>query len=99
MTDVIVRATAIKWAGDDFPCWRELRVVDFAGHVHRIVEKVPVLTSREFTAATSLPTELWIAADMEGIEGDRVGITLKSGVETTDGLVSLTVGADDVHRL
>ena len=48
-------------------------------------------TTREITAATALPTELWIAAGMERLERERVDITFKLGVETLAGLQSLTV--------
>lgn len=45
MTDVIVRATARGWASGSFPGGLEVSIVDAAGQEHRIVEKVPVLTT------------------------------------------------------
>lgn len=99
MTDVIVRATARGWASDSFPGGLEVSLVDAAGQEHRIVEKVPVLTTHEDTIATPQPTERWIAADMEHVDGDRVGITFTYGTETRSGLKSLTVKADDVRWL
>ncbi|WP_230415450.1 hypothetical protein [Micromonospora tarapacensis] len=91
MTDVIVRATALDWASDEFPGWLEVDVVDANGQAHRIVEKVPVLTTDELTIATPLPIEIWIVADVQHVDCGQVGITLRYGTETRGGLRSLTL--------
>lgn len=99
VTDVIVRATALRWASDSLPGSLEVSIVDAAGQKHRIVEKVSVLTIREVTSAVPLPTELWIPAEMEHIDGGRVGIIFKHGTETRSGLKRLLLEADDVRWL
>ncbi|WP_223874550.1 hypothetical protein [Salinispora fenicalii] len=97
MTDVIVRATALRWASDPFPGSLAVSIVDAAGQEHRIVEKVSVLTIREVTNAIPLLTELWIPAEMEHIDGGRVSITFKHDTETRSGLKRLLLEADDVR--
>lgn len=99
VTDVIVRATALGWASDEFPGWLEAEVVDANGQAHRIVEKVPVLTTDEFTIATPLPTESWIIADMQHVDVGQVDITFRYSTKTRGGLKSLTLKADDVRWL
>lgn len=86
MTHVIVRATAVRWADDDFPGWIEVDLVDAEGRTHRIVEKVPVLTRANITAASTFPLELWIQAEFERMQGGAVLVRFAHGVETTDGL-------------
>jgi hypothetical protein len=73
MVDVIVRATATRWAADEFPGWVEASVLDARGKKHRIVEKVPVLTSLRVTAESPFPFEFWIAAEVDGRGGGPRG--------------------------
>ena len=51
MADAIVRAQALRWVSDDQPGWIEVGLVDADGQEHRIIDKVPVLTSRSITAS------------------------------------------------
>lgn len=96
MVDVIVRATATRWEANEFPGWVEASVLDARGKEHRIVEKVPVLTSLTVTADSPFPFEFWIAAEMESIDGEDVTVSFSHGVETIDGLGGLAVSAADV---
>lgn len=96
MSEVIVRTTALRWVADEQPGWIEVGLVDADGQQHRIIDKVPVLTTVAITPATSFPTELWIAADAGGVDGDRVAVTFASGVETAEGLTGMSVSAADV---
>ena len=99
MVEVIVRATATRWESDWFPGWVEASVLDARGQEHRIIEKVPVLTSAEITADSPFPFEFWIDAEMESINGEDVTVSFRHGIETIDGLGSLTVLAADVKWL
>lgn len=100
MTDVIVRATATRWASDDHPGWIDIEVIDANGQNHRVVEKVPVISSAdEFTSSTAYPVELWVEATADEVMGDRVAIKFGSSVETVAGLSKLTVAAEDVRWL
>jgi hypothetical protein len=93
VADAIVRAQAIRWVDDSFPGWIEVKVVDAAGRDHRIVGKVPILTTLDLRSDTSFPTELWIGADTTEIEGDHVTARLK-WVDIQEGLNELIAAAD-----
>lgn len=95
MTPVIVRARAIRWESEAFPAWVEVRVVDADGREHRIVEKVPVLTSATIDSG-SLPAELWISGEAAEVDTGRVRTTLACAVETTAGLTELHLSVDDI---
>jgi hypothetical protein len=99
VTDVIVRATGLRWESDAFPGSIEVVVDDSAGRSHHIVEKVPVLTRADITAASVLPAELWLSAKYQRMEGDDVVVRFDEGVETTEGLDELAVSADNVRSL
>lgn len=99
MTDVIVRATALRWESDEYPGWIEVAVQDSAARTHHIVEKVPVLTRADITAASVFPAEIWLSATYERIAGGNVIVRLGEGVETTEGLYELAVGTDNVRWL
>jgi hypothetical protein len=77
----------------------EVGVEDCDGQEHRIIEKVPVLTNREFTSASTFPADLWIRADTGAVEGEHVEVTFAYSVETTEGLAGLRVSIDDVRWL
>ena len=96
MVDVRVRATATRWESGDFPGFVEASVLDARGKEHRIVEKVPILTSLTVRADSPFPFEFWIAAEMESIDGEAVSVSFSHGVETIDGHGGLTVSAADV---
>lgn len=96
MTDVIVRGKATRWFADDQPGWIEVSLIDADGREHRIIEKVPVLTSLAVTAASSFPLELWIRADADQVDGPRVHVTFAAAVETTAGLTGVDTCAEDV---
>jgi hypothetical protein len=98
VADAIVRAQATRWVNDSFPGWIEVRVIDAAGRDHRIVDKVPVLTTLEIRSDTSFPTELWIRADTTDIDGDHVKARLK-WVDTQEGLDELVIAISDVRWL
>lgn len=99
MSEVIVRATALRWESDEFPGWIEVVVHDRAARPHHIVEKVPALTRANITAASVFPSELWLSATYERMEGDAVIVRFDAGVETTRGLHELAVSADNVRWL
>jgi len=97
MTDLRVRATALRMTDDHFPGWIEVVVEDAEGRTHHIVEKVPVLTEDELRADSVFPVELWLDGQMEEADVQKVTLTLDYGVETVDGLGRLTVRTQDVH--
>jgi hypothetical protein len=99
MADAIVRATALRWVSDDQPGVIEVGIVDSDGQQHRIIEKVPVLSNREFTSASAFPAEVWIRADTGTVAGARVHVTLSHSVETTEGVTGLSVATNDVKWL
>jgi hypothetical protein len=57
VADVIVRATVVRLESDDFPGWVEVVPTDGKGHLHRILEKEPVLTHEDLStmAVTNCP--------------------------------------------
>ena len=69
------------------------------GRRHRIVEKVPVLTSLDVRADSAYPVQLWLDATETGVDGDAVRVLLAHGVETTEGRRELVVPATDVVQL
>lgn len=89
-----MRATAVRLEPDDFPGWVEVVLNDAQGHLHRIVEKAPVLTQQDLSAAP-LPRELWLDAVYQRMEGNEVIVRLAHGVTTTGGRneLPMTVGA------
>ncbi len=93
---VKVRTCAIRWVSDDFPGFIEASVRDVRANDHRIIEKVPVLTTVEITAGSAFPLEVWIEAEMDAVEGNEVRVTFCHGIETVDGVRSLDVSASDV---
>jgi hypothetical protein len=94
--DVRLRVVAIRWVSNDFPGWMEVSALDVRGQEHRIVEKVPILSRHTITDQSPFPFELWIAGEMDGIDGDQVTVTFSEGVETTDGARRITVSTSDV---
>lgn len=99
MADAIVRAQALRWVSDDQPGWIEVGLVDADGQEHRIIDKVPVLTSRSITAESAFPAELWLKADAGEVNGERVEVTFDSAVETTDGRAGAPMRTADVKWL
>lgn len=95
----MVQATALRWESDEFPGWIEVVVDDRAGRSHHIVDKVPVLTRGEITAASVFPHELWLTATYERMDGDDVIVRFDDGVDTTEGIDELAVSADHVRWL
>lgn len=93
---VKIRALAIGWHSDDFPGWIEVSIRDASGTNHRVVEKVPVVTSSKVTSDSSFPLEIWIAGDAELGDQDQVVVTLLDGVETTNGADRLAMKREDV---
>ncbi|WP_425271159.1 hypothetical protein [Micromonospora arborensis] len=93
---VMVRASAVRWASDDFPGWIEVSVHDARGQDHRIVEKASVLSPQNITADAAFPIELWIEAAADDIAGDEVVVTLSHEVETMGGRRSLVLSSADV---
>lgn len=75
-----------------------MRVIDATGRDHRIVDKVPILTTLDIRSDTCFPTEVWIGADATGIDGDHVTARLK-WVDTQEGLNELVIAATDVRWL
>lgn len=98
MADAIIRAQAIRWVDDGFPGWIEVKVIDAAGRDHRIVDKVPILTTLDIRSDTRFPTELWIGAEATDVEGDHVSVRLK-WVDTQEGLNDLVIATTDVRWL
>lgn len=99
MADAIIRAQAVRWVSDDQPGWIEVCLVDADRREHRIVEKVPVLTDRNVTAASPFPTEFWLRADTGDVDNERVQVTLAHAVETTEGRSAVQVRIADVKWL
>ena len=99
MTQVIVKATVVQWASDDFPGWIELEVVDAEGRSHRLVEKVPVLTSATITAASDFPFELGLRAECDRVEGETAAVRFVDDVTTTEGLEQVRMDASAVRWL
>ena len=99
MADAIVRAHAVRWVSDDFPGWIEVGLVDADGYEHRIVEKVPVLTTRDLTAASEFPSEFWLKADTREVNDQRVQVNFAFAVETTEGHSGVQVSIADVKWL
>lgn len=99
VADAVVRARAVRWISDDQPGVIEVGVVDGGGREHRIIEKVPVLTTANLTSASALPAELWIRADTGNIESGLVEVTFAYSVETTEGLTGFNVPANNVKWL
>jgi hypothetical protein len=81
-----------------FPGWIEVKVIDAAGRDHRIVDKVPILTTLDMRSDTSFPAELRIGADTGHTDGDHVTARLK-WVETQEGLNELVIATTDVRWL
>jgi hypothetical protein len=98
VADALVRAQAIRWVDYSFPGWIEVKVIDAAGRDHRIVDKVPVLTTLDLRSDTSFPAELWIGADTSDVDGDHVMARL-TWVDTQEGLNELVIATADVRWL
>lgn len=81
----------VRWQSDDFPGWVEVSVRDARGRDHRIIEKVPVLTSLPVTADSRFPMPFWIDAEAESIDGDEIVVVLPEGTVTIEGNGSLVV--------
>lgn len=99
MTEAIVRAQVLRWVSDDEPGWIEVALVDADGREHRIIEKVPVLTTRSITAASSFPAEFWVRADTGEVNDERVEITFAYAVETTEGRSAVQMRTADIKWL
>ncbi|MFC7548213.1 hypothetical protein [Plantactinospora sp. GCM10030261] len=93
-----LKALAVRWRSDDFPGWVEVLIRDARGQVHRIIEKVPVLTSLNMTRDSSFPLQFWIEARTESVDGGEMVVTLPYGIESTEGKRSLVVVPVDVDQ-
>ena len=90
----------MRWASDDFPGWVEVVLADGADRLHNIVEKVPVLTRVDVTAASGFPSELWLRAAYQCMDGgEAVIVHLLDGVTTTEDLHELSVAVQDLRWL
>lgn len=95
---VKLRASATRWHSDDFPGWVEVSVRDARGQDHRIVEKVPALTSLDIAADSLFPIEFWIEAEIESVDGAEMVVVLPHRIETTEGKRTLLVVSAEVDR-
>jgi hypothetical protein len=93
-----LRASAVCWHSDDFPGWVEICVRDALGQDHRIIEKVPVVTTLDVTADSSFPIGFWIEAEIETVDGASMVVTLPGGMETKEGKRSLSVVPADIDQ-
>jgi hypothetical protein len=93
---VKVRARAVRWESGDFPGFIEAVVRDAGGQDHRIIEKVPVVTTLDITSDSTFPIEFWIEAEMDLVESNEVSVTFRHGIETVNGARSLVVSTTDV---
>lgn len=93
---VHVRATATRWADDHEPGWIEAVIRGAGGRDHRVVEKVPVLTTLDLRADSEYPVELWLSATATAVERDGVRVVLDHGIDTVDGRREIVVPAADV---
>jgi hypothetical protein len=83
-------------ASQDFPIWLECKLKEFDGKEHLIVEKAPVLTSKEISTK-DIPSPLKIECNFIGNEGDQVTIDLLHGIESTEGVSRFTVHRSSYH--
>ncbi|MGW0502794.1 hypothetical protein [Micromonospora sp. NPDC003241] len=97
---VKLRAVAVRWHSDDSPGWVEVSVRGARGRHHRIVAKVPVLTTLKVTARSHFPIEFWIEAGAKSVDGGEMVVLLPDGIETVEGKQSLliTLADDDQAR-
>lgn len=99
MAEVMVRTTAVRWVSDDFPGWIELVIADAEKHLHRVVERVPVLSADDITAASDFPSELWLRAECDLVDEECAVIRFSHGVTTTEGVDQLRMGKDSIRWL
>jgi hypothetical protein len=92
-----LRVSATHWHSDDFPGWVEISVRDARGQTHRIVEKVPVITTLDITAESAFPIEFWLEAEVESAGGSETVVVLPYGIETTAGKRSLVMESGGVR--
>ncbi|MCF0093924.1 hypothetical protein [Micromonospora sp. MH99] len=95
---VKLRASAARWHSDDFPGWVEISVRDALGQDHRVIEKVPVVTTLDVRADSSFPIGFWIEAEIESVDGGSMVVALPCGMATTEGRRSLSVVPADIDQ-
>ena len=94
----------MRYVSDDpFPGIVECQFHDARGEVHRIIEKVPVVTAADLTSGSEYPQPGVVACEvLERIEGPegrtvaRITIAEPWGVETTSGKTELVVSASEL---
>lgn len=95
---VKVRVTPVGWDFDSFPGVVEVVVRDAGGRRHRIIDKIPVLTSMEVSSEPVPPIEMWVDAELVSTHGDRVTVSFAHNVETVDGVRLLTVNSGECEE-
>jgi hypothetical protein len=83
-------------ASQEFPSWLECKLTEFDGKEHLIVEKTPVLTSKEISTK-DIPSSLKIECNFICNEEDQVTIDLLHGIESTEGVSRFTVHRSIYH--
>lgn len=99
MAEATIRATAVRWINDHFPGLIEVEISDAEGQTHRVIEKVPVLTTSHITAASNFPLELWLDAECDSVEGESAVVRLRYNVETEEGLNHVYMALQDIRWL
>ncbi|TDD61843.1 hypothetical protein E1293_44560 [Actinomadura darangshiensis] len=97
-----VRATVVRWVGDDpQPGVVEVVLVDADGVRVTLLDKAPVFDGTGRLAPdAAYPQDIVLDCRVCGAEDDggRVVVELEHGVESVDGRTSFTVAAEQVVR-
>lgn len=93
------QAFALRWADTSFPGWLEVEFEDAVGHLHRVIEKVPVLTSGQAPVDATFPFELRLRGSSDEASEDAITVTLAYGMSTSDGLKTLRLPSHSVEPL
>lgn len=83
-----------------FPGWLEVGFEDAAGHLHSVIEKVPVLTAAQVPFDATFPFELRLRGSSDEASVDVITVTLAFGMTTTgDGLTTVRLPSHSVEPL
>ena len=96
-----LRVLIVRLVDPDQPGWVECAFSDADGLEHRVVEKVPVVSTEHLDGRSTYPIEGAIACQIVQEEGDTVtvDIAVPWGVETTTGATTLRVSRHQLMAL
>lgn len=92
-----------RYVDDGFPGWVESEFLDADGHLHRIVDKIPIFTTEMLDSQSSYPSTgdipCLILEEWRDSQGREVARITTHGIESTERLCRFVVFRNQLSDL